>query len=266
MFNPVQFVIWGLGRVNPASAPIDGVYPIPHSQIGKTPWNYLYGTVRRQTSDYWINYYYDHHYHKSMTREQYDEITRHWPRDGYATDCQGLLDAYLTYECGEETDINANANMRLWCSNVKPVTKTSTNFTLGEALFMVENGKAKHVGWVCGYAANGEPLVMEARSLRYGVVVTPLGSRPWTHRGLMTAKFDYDNVYERPEFDRVKSLYAMGEPYRAMQYALQTADWTDYENKPLETDARWGPRSYSAFFKMINYYKDRDKRRKETHI
>ena len=49
-----------------------------------------------------------------------------------------------------------------------------------------------HVGWVCGFDEDGEPLVVEARGLYFGVVVTRMGSERWTHRGLMTVKFDYD--------------------------------------------------------------------------
>lgn len=42
-----------------------------------------------------------------------------------------------------------------------------------------------HVGWICGFDSDGTPLVVEARGLRYGVVVTRLDTRPWTHRGIM---------------------------------------------------------------------------------
>ena len=43
------------------------------------------------------------------------------------------------------------------------------------------NGKMTHIGWICG-SVNGEPLVVEARGLSYGVVITKLSQRGWTHR------------------------------------------------------------------------------------
>lgn len=50
----------------------------------------------------------------------------------------------------------------------------------------------KHVGWVCGFDSDGEPLVIEERGLSYGCVVTRLSGRGWTHQGLMTVRFAYE--------------------------------------------------------------------------
>ena len=172
--------------------------------------------------------------------------------DDYATDCQGLLDAYLTYVQGEKTDVNADYNYRKWCTGKGKTSEIERPYELGEALFMANiRGKMKHVGWICGLDSDGEPLVVEARGLNYGVVITRLEDRPWTHRGLMTKKFDYKE--EQPmatKFEVIKPMLK-GDGVKEMQKALNANGYTDDNGNKLVEDGKWGSKSQAAFRKLL---------------
>ena len=254
-----NFIKWALTHVKRSTIPLDAKLPLPIAQCGADPWNYLFGSVRVMTTQATINYYFNNHYKNKMTRADYDAITNSWSRTGYATDCQGMLDAYLTYVCNEKIDINAHMNYTLWCTDKGTIASINRPYVIGEAVFMrsTKSNKMTHVGWICGFRANGEPLVVEARGLAYGVVVTELSKRNWTHRGLMTAKFDYTKPKEEPKpmstikFEKTNPIKT-GEPYLAMQKALNAAGYTDATGKVLVEDGKWGTKSQQAFEKLIN--------------
>ena len=172
--------------------------------------------------------------------------------DDYATDCQGLLDAYLTYVQGEKTDVNADYNYRKWCTGKGKTSEVERPYELGEAVFMANaKGRITHVGWICGLDSDGEPLVVEARGLSYGVVITRLEARPWTHRGLMTKKFDYKE--EQPmatKFEVIKPMLK-GDGVKAMQNALNANGYTDDNGNALKEDGKWGSKSQAAFRKLL---------------
>ena len=254
-----NFIKWALTHVKRSTIPLDAQLPLPIAQCGTDPWNYLFGSVRVMTTQATINYYFNNHYKNKMTRADYDAITNSWSRTGYATDCQGMLDAYLTYVCNEKIDINAHMNYTLWCTDKGTIASINRPYVIGEAVFMcsTKSKKMTHVGWICGFRANGEPLVVEARGLAYGVVVTELSKRNWTHRGLMTAKFDYTKHQEEPKpmstikFEKTNPIKT-GEPYLAMQKALNAAGYTDATGKVLVEDGKWGAKSQQAFEKLLN--------------
>lgn len=254
-----NFIKWALTHVKRSTIPLDAQLPLPIAQCGTDPWNYLFGSVRVMTTQATIDYYFNNHYKNKMTRADYDAITNSWSRTGYATDCQGMLDAYLTYVCNEKIDINAHMNYTLWCTDKGTIASINRPYVIGEAVFMcsTKSKKMTHVGWICGFRANGEPLVVEARGLAYGVVVTELSKRNWTHRGLMTAKFDYTKHQEEPKpmstikFEKTNPIKT-GEPYLAMQKALNAAGYTDATGKVLEEDGKWGTKSQQAFEKLLN--------------
>lgn len=245
-----NFIKWALTHAKRSTIPSDAQLPLPIAQCGTDPWNYLFGSVRVMTTQATINYYFNNHYKNKMTRADYDAITNSWSRTGYATDCQGMLDAYLTYVCNEKIDINAHMNYTLWCTDKGTIASINRPYVIGEAVFMcsTKSKKMTHVGWICGFRANGEPLVVEARGLAYGVVVTELSKRNWTHRGLMTAKFDYTKHQEEPKpmsaikFEKTNPIKT-GEPYLAMQKALNAAGYTDATGKVLVEDGKWGAKS-----------------------
>lgn len=235
MYNVHDFIVWAKSVV--------GI------------WQYLFGSVRVKTDQATLDRYYEKHYYKQMTRAQYDAITASWDREGYATDCQGLLDAYLTYERGEKTDINADTNYKCWCEDKGKIGAINRPYVIGEALFMARSdGTMHHVGWVCGFGDDGDPLVVEARGIAYGVVITKLSKRPWSHRGLMTKKFDYqEKPMEKIKFEKVTPMH-QGEAYLKMQQALNAAGYTDADGKKLDEDGKWGRCSQAAFDALIADY------------
>ena len=260
MLNVVNFIKWALTHVNSSTVPSGAQLPLSIKDCGKDPWHYLFGTVRVATTttklqERWKNYYSTH----GWTREQYEYYTKGWKSTDYATDCQGLLDAYLTYECNTKTDINADTNYNQWCTSRGQVSSISRSYVVGEALFMANSsGKMHHVGWICGFDATGNPLVVEARGLPYGVVVTKFNDRAWTHRGLMTTKFSYDNSNNVEEdkpmaqiiFEKTSPMKT-GEVYKEMQKVLNLAGYTDAKGKKLTEDGKWGTNSQAAFDSLI---------------
>lgn len=222
-------------------------------------WHYLFGSVRVQTTQDTLDRYYEEHYGPSgMTRARYDALTATWKPTDYATDCQGLLDAWLTYEAGEKTDINADYNYRYWCEEKGRLEDVDRPYCIGEALFMQSKSSDRmtHVGWVCGFGDDGDPLVVEARGIAYGVVITKLSKRPWTHRGLMTKKFSYEEKpMEKIRFERTTPMHK-GEPYLKMQQALNAAGYTDADGKKLDEDGKWGKCSQAAFDALIADYSE----------
>ena len=254
MTNVLDFIRWALTHVNPNTVPSGAVLANgTATNVGAEPWHYLYGTVRTKTTqsriaERWENYYRSH----GWAKESYDNATAEMQPDDYATDCQGLLDAYLTYVQGEKTDVNADYNYRKWCTGKGKTSEVESPYELGEAVFMANaKGRITHVGWICGLDSDGEHLVVEARGLSYGVVVTRLADRPWTHRGLMTKKFDYKG--DEPmatKFEVIKPMLK-GDGVKAMQNALNVNGYTDDNGDALVEDGKWGSKSQAAFRKLL---------------
>ena len=253
MTNILDFIRWALTHVNPNTVPSGAVLANgTASNIGTEPWHYLYGTVKSKTTAERIEERWRNHYSKTWTREAYDRATACMSPGDFATDCQGLLDAYLTYELGEKTDVNADYNYRKWCTGKGKTSEIERPYKLGEAVFMANSkGKMSHVGWVCGLDLDGELLVVEARGLSYGVVITRLVDRPWTHRGLMTKKFHHKE--EQPMATKFEVLSPMlrGDGITAMQKALNANGYTDDNGNKLVEDGKWGSKSQAAFRKLL---------------
>ena len=253
MTNILDFIRWALTHVNPNTVPSGAVLANgTASNIGTEPWHYLYGTVKSKTTAERIEERWRNHYSKTWTREAYDRATACMSPGDFATDCQGLLDAYLTYELGEKTDVNADYNYRKWCTGKGKTSEIERPYMLGEAVFMANSrGKMSHVGWICGLDSDGELLVVEARGLSYGVVVTRLEDRPWTHRGLMTKKFDYkEKEPMATKFEVIKPMLK-GDGVKAMQNALNVNGYTDDNGNKLVEDGKWGSKSQAAFRKLL---------------
>ena len=230
--------------MDPKTKVKSAVYPVPSDEVGVDPWHYLYGTVKRQTTKDALDERYENYYKgQGYTRAEYDKLTADWAETDYATDCQGLLDAYMTYELGEKTDINANMNYKYWCEDKGEISKISRPYVIGEAVFMQNSlsGKMIHVGWVCGFIDSGIPLVMEARGIKYGVVITKLSERSWTHRGLMTVQFDYSEPQAEPIKLELTDPMMQGEYVLLMQRALNALHYTDPSGWPLKEDGKCGP-------------------------
>ena len=114
MHNVYDFIGEALKHVDPASKPKSAIYPIPSELVGSDQWHYLHGSFGQAVTDWLIEYRWERHYCKVMTRAKYDSYVSKWKKnEDHVTDCQGLLDAYLTYVVSEYTDINADTNYRL---------------------------------------------------------------------------------------------------------------------------------------------------------
>ena len=252
----LDFIRWALSHVKPSSIPPGAQLPAPVEMCGTDPWQYLFGSVRVMTDQPTLDLYYKNRYQSQMTRARFDQLTADWPRDGFATDCQGLLDAYLTYEKGEPTDINADMNYRLWCTDKGLIAEISRPWVIGEAVFKRSGGRMTHVGWICGFLG-GEPLVVEARGIAFGVVVTKLSERDFTHRALMTGRFEYNEQDETEENEMGRIIFEktspmkQGEAFLAMQKALNAAGYRDANGSVLEEDGKWGRRSDEAFTALL---------------
>ena len=261
MTNVLDFIRWALTHVNPNTVPSGAVLANgTATNVGAEPWHYLYGTVRTKTTqsriaERWENFYSSH----GWSKEAYDNATSGMQPDDYATDCQGLLDAYLTFVQREKTDINADYNYRKWCTDKGKISEIERPYELGEAVFMANSkGKMSHVGWICGLDSDGELLVIEARGLSYGVVVTRLEARPWTHRGLMTKKFEYkeDESMDKPIMLEKTSPLMQGEYITALQIALNALGYTDSDGNALEEDGKCGTKTMQAVKAFANAHAD----------
>lgn len=259
MYSAVKLIQWALTHVNPDTIPEGAVLPLSIEECGTEPWHYLYGTVKRQTTrstldERFTNYYSKH----GWTEERYKYETASFRETDYATDCQGLLDAYLTFECNEKTDINADMNYKYWCTDKGEISDIDRPYVIGEALFYFNKntGKMSHVGWVCGFDADGEPLAVEARGLRYGVVVTKLSERSWTHRGLMTKKFNYESeentTMDKPIVLAKTSPMMQGDAILKLQQALNALGYKDDKGCKLDEDGKCGGCTMQAITAFAN--------------
>lgn len=251
MINVLNFICWTLTHVKPETVPQKAILPLALKECGTEPWEYLYGSVCVETSQSTLDRYFETHYSKKMSRAEYDKITASWSRTGHATDCQGLCDAYLTYECNEKTDINAHMNYTEWCTEKGKISDIDRSFVVGEAVFMQSKSTVKmtHVGWICGFDADGDPLVVEARGLKYGVVVTRFESRSWTHRGLMMKKFNYeseDTDMDMPMVLEKTSPMMQGEGIKQLQKALNALGYRDEQGLKLDEDGKCGAKTMQA--------------------
>lgn len=262
MNNVLNFIRWGLTHVDPSSIPAGAILPLPLDECGVEPAHYLLGTVWHYTTQAVIWSVYNKNYANRFTKDEFSRITQSWKSTDHATDCQGLCDAYFSVVEGIPTDINANANYTSWCTAKGKISSISREYVIGEAVFKDKNGTKTHIGYICGFMPDGEPLVLEAQGIYYGVRINKLCDRPeFTYRGLMTKKFEYApeaDANPEPATDPVKfevtSPVHKGDAYKAMQTALMFAGYTDYNGDKLEPDGKWGRKSQAAFDKLIKEY------------
>ena len=233
-------------------------FPVSGDKIGTEPWHYLYGTVKVHTNKYWLDSRFDNYYSShGWTREEYDKVTGDWSPEDWATDCQGLLDAWMTHEMNDKTDINAQMNYANWCTDKGKISEIDRPYVIGEALFIYSSSARKmtHVGWVCGFTDSGDVLAVEARGIRYGVVVTKMSNRKWTHRGLMTKKFDYVDPKVEPYVFRLQRPHLKGEECELMQDTLNRLGYRTTGGDKLKVDGNWGPLSQSVLETFIELNK-----------
>lgn len=196
MKNVLEFVKWGLTHVKKSTVPDGAILPVERSLVGSAgEWEYLFGTTGRKVSQSLLDSKFKSYYSKNgWTRTEFDRATKGWvAAKKTVCDCQGVEDFF------SKADTNARGNYARYCTDKGLCSTIKRPYVLGEAVF---NGKTpasiSHVGWVCGFMANGDVLVMEERGLSHGFVVTRLSKRSWKYRGLMTKRYSYDHVDKQP--------------------------------------------------------------------
>lgn len=192
MKNVLDFIEFALSHAKKGSVPKGADLPFPVGSAGE--WEYLWGTNGQTATQKLLDARYRSYYGPNGWSEgEYASATRGWVERGQkVTDCQGLLDAYLG------SNINADSNYRSYCTEKGLIASIKRAYVIGEAVFNGTDQKKTHVGWVCGFAGS-DPLVIEARGLKYGVVITRMSKRQWKYRGLMTKRFSYDDPEPQPE-------------------------------------------------------------------
>ena len=247
MYSVLEFIRWALTHVQKSSVPEGASLASSPSLCALEPWQYLFGSIMVKTTPANLALYYNRHYADEMTRAEFDAITADWDPDGWATDCQGLLDAWLTYEMDEPTDVNTAYNYLYWCTDKGRIDEISRPYEIGEAVFSANStDRMTHVGWICGNLF-GEPLVVEARSIRYGVVISKLKGRSFTHRGRMTKLFDYDGGKAvSPIKLELTDPMMRGNAILALQFALNALGYTDASGQPLSEDGKCGRKTLFA--------------------
>ena len=258
MYNVYDFISWALSHADPKTIVKSSNFPVSGDKIGTEPWHYLYGTVKVHTSKYGLDSRFDNYCGAhGWTREEYDKVTGDWSPEDWATDCQGLLDAWMTHEMNDKSDINAQMNYANWCTDKGKISEIDRPYVIGEALFIYSSSARKmtHVGWVCGFTDSGDVLAVEARGIRYGVVVTKMSNRKWTHRGLMTKKFDYADPKVEPYVFRLQRPHLKGEECELMQDTLNRLGYRTTGGDKLKVDGNWGPLSQSVLETFIELNK-----------
>lgn len=205
MKSVLEFVKYALSHASPNSAPKGADIPYPVGTDGV--WCYLWGTKGQIVTQSLLNARYESYYRlNGWNRPEYDSVTKNWVADKrHVTDCQGLLDSYLG------NDTTANGNYNNYCTDKGLIASINRPFVIGEAVFNGSDVKKTHVGWICGFLGS-DPLVVEARGLKYGVVITRMSTRAWKYRGLMTKKFSYSDP--KPEPQPEPSVYQFHRPLR----------------------------------------------------
>lgn len=202
MGNVTEFIEWALKRAKRRTVPKGAVLLISNDLVGSvTEAEYLWGTSGRKVTQSLLDARYSSYYKKNgWTKAEYEAATKGWVAAGkHVTDCQGLLDWYLG------NDTNANGNYVNYCTDKGLCSAINRKYVIGEAVFNGSSTKKTHVGWVCGFMPDGDPLVVEARGLSYGVVITRMSKRSWKYRGLMTKKFSYTANIVQPSPSLVPS-------------------------------------------------------------
>lgn len=266
MTKPTQleFICYALSHAKRETLPDGALLPVPVEAVGTDPWHYLYGTVNSFCTSYILKERFDKYYSKQgYTEKYYKELTGDWKTTDIATDCNGLKDAFQT-EKGAKTDINAEMSYQL-CTDKGAISAIDRPWVIGEAVFREKKRSDGtkymcHIGWICGFM-NGEPLVVEAQGIKYGVRVNQLSERNFTHRGLMTREFDYtpieednmsNNTNEQPA---VFNLKDHNEDVRALQHFLNETGYRDAQGFDLSEDSKLGAKTMFALTQFLEAHR-----------
>ena len=248
MRNVSDFIKFALSHANPATRPIGAKIEFPVGDGGV--WKYLWGTRGQIVTQALLDKRFNEYYSKNgWDRAEFDSITKSWvAAQVHVTDCEGLLDAFLG------SDVRANDCYKSYCTDKGLIAAINRPFVVGEAVFNGDDKKKTHVGWVCGFLGS-DPLVVEARGLAYGVVITRMSKRPWKYRGLMTKKFSYEDEPVQPDpkeyvFRRDLKKGCSGDDVIKLKYLLIDAGY----NKGITVNTKDSKYFGSATKKLVKEY------------
>lgn len=248
MQNVREFIKFALSHANPASRPIAAKLEYPVGDAGV--WKYLWGTHGQIVTQELLDKRFKEYYSKNgWDRAEFDSITKNWVADQvHVTDCEGLLDAFLG------SDVRADDNYRSYCTDKGLIAAIDRPFVLGEAVFNGDDKKKTHVGWICGFLGS-DPLVVEAKGTKDGVLITRMSKRAWKYRGLMTKKFSYDDEPVQPDpkeyvFRRDLKKGCSGDDVIKLKYLLMDAGY----NKGITVNTKDSKYFGSATKKLVKEY------------
>lgn len=248
MQNVLEFIKFAVSHADPKTLPSGAKIQFPVGEDGV--WHYLWGTSGQVVTEKLLDARFKSYYSRNgWNIQEYETVTRGWVEAGdHVTDCQGLLDAFL------HSDTNANGNYNNYCTHKGLIAAMNEPFMIGEAVFNGTDAKKTHVGWVCGFLGS-EPLVVEARGLKYGVVITRMSKRSWKYRGLMTKKFSYENVTPQTEpaqyvFERSLKKGCKGDDVIKLKMLLKNAGYDRGITTNTASSAKFG----SATKRLVKDY------------
>lgn len=219
MKNALDFIRFALSHAKLETIPLGAKIPLDIEECGTDEWEYLPGMKGEQVTAEIIEAKYENFYRLfGWTRERYDLVTENFVRHRvHACDSQGLLAAFTGMEA------TPNYCYSAWCTEKGRIGEVKRPYAVGEAVFIIDNEeRMMHTGFICGQIG-GEPLVVEARGIAFGVCVTRLSERPWTHRGLCTRRLIYDeNCYDEQIVLSLQKPMVQGEGVRLLQQALNS--------------------------------------------
>ena len=230
MKNVMEFMRWAASHASPARIPSGSTLCVPLSEVGIDGiWEYLYGTTGAKCTQSLLDKKYKQYYKGwGWSKSEYAAATAGWVAKGVTVcDCQGVED----YFAGKDT--NAKGNYANLCENKGKIKDISRAYVIGEALFCGSRPSSiNHVGWVAGWAPDGEVLVLHERGLSHGCVIERMSQsgKSWTYRGLMTKRYTYpginkpqDEEKEEPSVPtvlKITSPLTRGEGIKSLQEAL----------------------------------------------
>lgn len=238
MIKATDFIEFALSHANPKTVPVGAKLLAPAGTAGL--WRYVYGMRGQVITQRYLDRAYDHYRKEGWSREDFDSYTQHYKEGERGTDCNGILDAF------RGKDESADQTYRNLCSKEnrgETGALCNREYLIGEAVFMGTEKKKTHIGFVCGFMANGEPLVVEARGIAWDTCVTRINNkRLWAFRGLMDRIFEYDTTTgTKPyTFQRIIKYGMKGEDVIEMKRLLIKAGYSDGITVNTKSSSRFG--------------------------
>lgn len=183
----ISFVAWALSHARPDLIPC-GNLAVRADQCGIDPWECLLGTKGQICTDQLLaNRYTAVYSAMGWGVIAFETITNDWTeRKVSVCDGPGLLNAYRENVLDVPSMMTPHGIFSRLCSDRSDIGGTSRSFEVGEAVFQSNcYGLMKRVGWVCGFDTQGEPLIIEAKGIAYGVCIERFHGHGWTHRARM---------------------------------------------------------------------------------